>query len=1470
MNTIKQMLILIALIFSSTMIAQISPADMVEKIYIQTDKPMYVPGDNIWYNLTVYNGQNLPALLSDQVHIQLKKPDGSNLYEKKYSLTNGQVSDAIPLIADTPGGLYKFIATTGWMTECDPTYIYEKEIYIQKYISPRILMNIELDKESYGLGEEVVATFTTKDLKDNALSDLEVQYALHANGRELTRLYAQTDDHGQAILKAQVPDDIEGRSLSISAKITHKSQIESIRKTVPVILDDIDIQFLAEGGFLIEGYENTLAFKALAPNGKPVDVEGDIIDSNGNRVGGFVSLHDGMGETSIIPEESEQYFARLCKPYKSDQLIPIVNIASVGSKIEIESITNDILEVRMMGSLDQNLSLELSDVSVVKWNTDNVKRSNMIRIKQLPRGIYRLSLKNSDQTISERLVFLHPDRKLNIDVISDKKSYGLRDNVTAKIKTTDSNGLPVSSQVCVAVVEDKMLSHADDKEAHLVSELLLSSELSGDIHEPNYYFDSLNMKSIAALDLLMLTHGWRSHFDSLNLETAHRYYRSANTYVGQLINHKKNNNVGGVEVFVIDYSDRSAYIILTDEDGYFSVIREDGKNLTISANVSNREFYFKEVNLNTLKNRSPVKYRKLEEKIEKRGMIGKIVVDEPKKTKPVKVSLDEGVLMDEVQIVQYKIPLIQMDNTTSGSTVTAESIRSLPTKSINAIAATTAGIASTDEGAISIRGSRSASTVYYVDGVRVHGLLPQSAFRHEYEKEFDEEISLDFPNYRNNNKTNFNRIIYSRVSAKRKSLPRNIAFYVPKYGQEKIDKRNDFRQTLYWNPIVQTDINGEAEVSFSTSDEVTSFSVVVEGISSYGEIGRGKGKVIASKPLNIDCKIPSYFVLGDTSVLRIVVTNDSDKDQEITAQVGSTGSLALEVIDAAVQKIEAQSSHVFYARAIATGDIDGHMDIKISTDDDSDYLSRDYDILSPYFPLCYTASGVDSDTFSCTLSEPIASSIQVDFKTYNPISGALSGIESMLRRPGGCFEQVSSSTYPNVMVLQYLQNQNNIDSEIKEKALVYIKDGYKRLVDYETKVDGFDWWGRAPGHVALSAYGLLEFSDMMEVYSKVDKRMIKRTIDYLVKNRDGKGGFTMGKGYDGFGSAIYEVQTAYVLYALSEQSIKKVSLEKEYNKAKKNALKTKDMYLCGLLAMTAYNNGLNDDYRNFMHIIMNAMDVKDLNSIQSKNTITRSGQSDNNTETIAVCALAYMKSSNEDPSEVARLIDHISGKRKRGRFGSTQATCLAIKAILKYADWQGGKSTEGKILASLNGERISANSTDNDYGSLIDDGYISFSTDYAQPSQWSYSLDVRYESLIPPTASDHSLDLSVTLNQSTCELADIVGMDIVMKNKEQQSLANPTLVIGIPSGLSLDHKQLKEMKENETFDYFEIFENRLVIYYNEILAGDVKKMSLDLKADVLGKYTAPPSSAYLYYDEENIIWQKGDHIEVIYNEENFE
>ena len=89
--------------------------------------------------------------------------------------------------------------------------------------------------------------------------------------------------------------------------------------------------------------------------------------------------------------------------------------------------------------------------------------------------------------------------------------------------------------------------------------------------------------------------------------------------------------------------------------------------------------------------------------------------------------LGTGVILDEIVITDYEVPLIEQDNTTQGGVVTAEKIENLPTKDIQALAATTAGISTIDGGAISVRGSRSNATDYYIDGVRVSGtLIPQS------------------------------------------------------------------------------------------------------------------------------------------------------------------------------------------------------------------------------------------------------------------------------------------------------------------------------------------------------------------------------------------------------------------------------------------------------------------------------------------------------------------------------------------------------------------------------------------------------------------------------------------------------------------------------------------------------------------------------------------------------------------------
>ena len=92
---------------------------------------------------------------------------------------------------------------------------------------------------------------------------------------------------------------------------------------------------------------------------------------------------------------------------------------------------------------------------------------------------------------------------------------------------------------------------------------------------------------------------------------------------------------------------------------------------------------------------------------------------------------EEGVLVDVIEIVGYEVPLIEQDNTTQGKTLTSENIQALPTKNISSIAATSAGVSLGSDGSISVRGSRTNATYYYIDGVRVRAsqagnMVPQA------------------------------------------------------------------------------------------------------------------------------------------------------------------------------------------------------------------------------------------------------------------------------------------------------------------------------------------------------------------------------------------------------------------------------------------------------------------------------------------------------------------------------------------------------------------------------------------------------------------------------------------------------------------------------------------------------------------------------------------------------------------------
>ncbi len=144
-------------------------------------------------------------------------------------------------------------------------------------------------------------------------------------------------------------------------------------------------------------------------------------------------------------------------------------------------------------------------------------------------------------------------------------------------------------------------------------------------------------------------------------------------------------------------------------------------------------------------------------------------------------------------------------------------------------------------------------------------------------------------------------------------------------------------------------------------------------------------------------------------------------------------------------------------------------------------------------------------------SIPEASKILV--RLYpGPLSQVVEGMDAILRMPGGCFEQTSSSTYPNVLALDYMKRINKLTPEVHAKAEGYIGNGYQRLLTFEVPGGGFSWFGRAPANKILTSYGLMEFFDMSKVHD-VDPRVIERTQQWLAGQQQAGWKLEAGHGF---------------------------------------------------------------------------------------------------------------------------------------------------------------------------------------------------------------------------------------------------------------------------------------------------------------------------------------------------------------------
>ncbi len=1517
------LLILMGIVFTSFEVFE-PTFNLSEKIYVQTDRSFYFPDETIWFKAYVVNNKNETSDLSDIAYAELITPKGSVVKRLRLRINNGYTYGDFTINKNWVGGVYTLKMYTNWMRNYGEKAFFTKKITVQKIVQPKLLLNLKFQEEAYGKSSWVTAIFEAKDLKNNPLANIRMNYKVAIEGAEGIFEDFFTDASGKKEIKFQLPDTLNTSDVTLNVLIPHQGSIEAVSRSVPVVLDKIDLQFFSESGKAIAQTINKIAFKAVNEFGKPADVSGIILDTDSTEITTFKSFHDGMGSFEFIPEINKKYYALITSPFKSDSLIKIPKIKAEGVKLNLISTDEKETTFKIYSSSKRAVLLQTSNA------TQNLSQKQVSLLKgvtnvsldthRFPMGITRFSVYDDmGNILCERLVFINKKSVLNIQVIVDKKQYEVRKKTLLKIKTTDKNNIPIPANLSLSVADNKLISFADDKQDHIISSLLVSSELKGKIHNPVFYFDSTQVKANKALDYVMLTHGWRDYIKKPLLsekEAIHLVEKRAVQY-GSVVD-KKGKPISA-NLLLFDNNGNKVLKLKTDAKGQFSFRIDGYRHYTLVAYRDDKQG----VQIRKRKQNPETRIKKVETKQQEKNKDiplpfkgVKKPIQEPIKQKAISsISLEEDAqALDEVIISAYGVAKTSRSIGYAVTTIRAEDLNAgITVNPLQVLQGKVSGVQITNASGspgssvgISIRGNASISgnnqPLYIVDGIPFNSgsgnelttinsddvasinILKGTAATNLYGSNGVNGVIIintksNTNIYRSKKLTNqkFNNYTFENFYSYNPNTYYNArAFYIPIYDSKEIpDERTDFRQTIYWNPVVQTDEKGEASLEFYNSDAISSFKVTTEGIGYNGLIGRKEINYSTKKLLNVDFKAPNYLSLNDTIILPIVITNETKKrlNAKLTIQLPEHIKIANNNDLSMKMKIDADS---FAIRNIAVIPVSKNKKSKIiavvESENYKDSFNKTVEIISPYFSTEASISGFKNKSFILPVNNVVPNSLVAEFNIYTDVVGdVMNGIESLIRQPWGCFEQVSSATYPNILVLKYLKEMGKSNPEIEQRAHKFIKQGYRKLAGYETSQNGFEWYGKTPPHEALSAYGLMEFTEMKEVYKGVDDDMIKRTVKWLLSRRDGKGGFKQKKGKYGFSGALSHINNAYIVYAISESGVD-IDIEKEYITSWNEALKSNDSYRMALMALASFNLGKRENASILLEKIKSNIEKRGFSKLPVENTITRSYGNAKKIETAAFTILSLLREKN-DEDLVAKGIEFLLENRKYGRFGSTQSTSMALKALIAYTRNQKTKIIDNKsnLLLKINQHEISQKLSINkegkivipEIGKYIKKGLQEIDVEFTNPEiNFPYSLDIKWDSFIPNSSNECKLNLSTKISQGNFKVGDNVRLRIEVSNKEKIGLPMTTAIIGIPSGTTAQPWQLKELIEKEQVAYYEVFDNYLVFYWRTLGPNEVKTISLDLKADVAGNYTAPASTAYLYYTEEFKHWIAGNKLRI--------
>ncbi|QRO00824.1 A-macroglobulin complement component [Archangium violaceum] len=1314
--------------------------------FISTDKPLYRPGEQVLARGLMLKARgHTPLANAEEATVEIRGPKGDVVTSTRVVSQNSVWGYSWTIPEDMAGGEYTLRLTSAhpWKGHAPA----ERKFDVRAYRAPRLKSQIEFLRDGYGPGDTVTATLDVKRAEGGVPSGARVTATALVDGVTAAQVTGVVDARGLCTVSFKLPTRIERGEGSLAFAIEDGGVVETAAKTIPILLQTLDLTLYPEGGDLVAGLPSRVYFQALTPAQKPADLSGAVIDlATGQVVAPVRSEHEGRGRFELTPKAGVKYALRIDEPSGIRKPFPLPEVKARGAVLRasedvIPAGQPVVLTVGLSGVKQAKLTLSQREVELSSSLVD--PNEKVILDPKDADGVLIATVWDADgRPLAERLVFRQPAKALSIELKANKPRYVPGDQVALTARTT-RGGKPVSALVMLTVTDDAVLELIEkrDQAPQLPVMVLLEPEVK-ELADAQVYFDEKNPKAKLAVDLLLGTQGWR---------------RFA---------------LADAEQFVAQHGDPARRALAVGFQ--FPVDRFEGVPASAGAQLP-----------------------------------------------PMPAPAPPGALVPQAAHAPQGVPVPQVAPPAAPPVPSAKK-------------------------PVVPRGMAEAEP-------RARKAAPRQP-----------DIAAEMP-------------AADKMMA---GLEVEPVVYFREYAHtvrpgRKPGDRVDFTETLFWNAGVRTDPKtGEVRVSFGLNDSVTSFKAFAGAVGDDGALGSAVATLESVQPFYVEPKLPLEVTSGDVIQLPLALVNGTSTTlQGAAVKVGLRGDVKASSLSGMNLAANERARRIL---ELKVGSQSRPVDVTLTATAGSyvDTVKRTLSVKPNGFPVRASFGGLLSArqpvVHPVTLpANHVRGSVKTSIAVYpSPLANMTESLARLIQEPSGCFEQTSSTTYPMTMAQQYFQTHSGVSPELVASAREKLETGYKRLVGFECSEKGYEWFGENPGHEALTAFGLMHFSDMKQVRD-VDAAMLERTRAWLFKQRDGKGGFERKRRALHTWIEDSDTSNAYILWALLESADKPAEqareLSKEVGALKAAALKSQNSYVLALAANVMALAGEGGEARKLMERLAAKQGKTGVVEGGTQSIVGSSGET-LQIETTALAVLAWLR----EPSHlvnVERSMRFLADSCEGGRYGSTQSTVLALRAIVAYDQARSTKRAPGSVRVYVDGRPVGgAVKFDGraqealklpDVSELLTAGERKIELRMEGGSELPYSIEVTYNALVPASSPDTRVDLEVALAKTALTEGEPTEARVWVTNRSDQKLSTTVAIFGVPGGLEVRHDQLKELVKKHTVDAYEVIGRDVVLYWRGMEPRKKLEVPLSLIAAVPGTYTGPASRAYLYYADDHKVWRDG-------------